>query len=188
GEKHINGNIHKMDPELDAGDVVTRKAIPIEADTYIADIIRQAEQTAPTLYEEAVRKVLENPAACELKGSVRGLRCYPRLPEDSQIDWHQSVEDVYRLIRASAHPYHGAYSFLNGEKITIWKAKPYITEDSFLVTPGHVVALQRDAGSVLVACQDGLLEVQEVEHEGQKMPPTEMIKSIRVRFKYNANG
>ncbi|PRY06775.1 methionyl-tRNA formyltransferase [Pontibacter ummariensis] len=186
GEKHINGNIHKMDPELDAGDVVSREAIPIEPDTYITDIIKRAEQAAPSLYEDAVRKVLENPAACEVKGSVRGLRCYPRLPEDSQIDWHQSVEEVYRLIRASAHPYHGAFSFLNGEKIIIWKAKPYITEDKFLVMPGHVVALQKDTSSILAACKDGLLEVQEIEHEGIKMPPTEFIKSIRVRFKHVA--
>ncbi|MDP4260896.1 MAG: formyltransferase family protein [Bacteroidota bacterium] len=183
GESYINGNIHKMDPELDAGDVVARKAIPITPDMYIADVLKQAEQDVPFLYEEAVKKVLVEPDVYEVKGTIHGLRCYPRLPEDSQINWNQSVENVSRLIRASSHPYNGAFSFLNGEKIVIWKAKPVIPEDKFLAIPGHVVALNKNTSSVMVACTDGLLEVQEIGRNGETMTPTAFIKSIRVRFK-----
>ena len=56
GEDEIYGNIHKMDPELDAGDVISRKAIPITDQTYIADILKQAVQDVPLLYEEALLK------------------------------------------------------------------------------------------------------------------------------------
>jgi methionyl-tRNA formyltransferase len=183
GETYINGNIHKMDPELDAGDVVVRKAIPISSQTYIADVLKQAEADVPVLYEEAIKKVLAQPDAYEVKGTLRGSRCYPRLPEDSQIDWNQPVENVSRLVRASSHPYKGAYSFLNGEKIVIWKARTIIPEDKFFAIPGHVVALNKTASSVMVACTDGLLEVQEIEKDGEVMVPTNFIKSIRLRFK-----
>jgi methionyl-tRNA formyltransferase len=183
GESYINGNIHKMDPELDAGDVVARKAIPIAADIYIADVLKQAEADVPALYEEAIRKVLADPNAYEVKGTVRGSRCYPRLPEDSQINWNQSAENVSRLVRASSHPYKGAYSFLNGERITIWKAKPFMPQDKFYAIPGHVVAINKADNSIMVACTDGLLEVQEIEKDGEVMAPTAFIKSIRVRFK-----
>jgi methionyl-tRNA formyltransferase len=183
GENHINGNIHKMDPELDAGDVIARKTIAITPEMYIADVLCQAEKDVPRLYEEAVRKVLEQPDAYEVKGTIHGLRCYPRLPEDGQINWNQGVETVSRLVRASAHPYNGAFSYLNGEKVTIWKARPVIPEDRFLAIPGHVVALNKINNSVMVACSDGLLEVQEIEHNGEVMAPTALIKSIRVRFK-----
>lgn len=187
GEKHIAANIHKMDPLLDAGDIISRKPIPIASDTYIEDILKQAESDAPLLYEEAVGKVLANPRAYEIKGSVRGIRCYPRLPEDSQIDWNQHVENIYRLIRASGNPYQGAFTFLNEEKVIIWKALPYPSEDEFLAIPGHVVELKKDSGSVLVACKSGLLEVQEIEYKGKRMPPAAFIKSIRVRLKYKAD-
>lgn len=187
GEKHINGNIHKMDPVLDAGDVVAIESIPIKSDTYIADIIKKAECTVPFLYEDALQKVLASPDAYILKGTERGLRCYPRLPEDSQIDWNQHVEDVSRLIRASAHPYKGAYSFLGGKKITLWAARPFYSVDRFLAVPGHVVAINREEGTVLVACKEGLLEIQEIESENGKMIPTAYIKSIRLRFKYIEN-
>lgn len=187
GEKHIYGNIHKMAPELDAGDIVARQAIPIRQDTYVGDVLQQAVQIVPFLFEEAVGKVLLNPDAFELKGSVHGLRCYPRLPEDGQIDWQHSAEEVYRLIRASSRPFPGAFSFLNGEKVVIWKAKLLIPQDSFLAVPGHVVAINREAGSVLVACKEHLIEVQEIEHRGKIMAPTVLIKSIRERFKSKAD-
>jgi methionyl-tRNA formyltransferase len=183
GETYINGNIHKMDPELDAGDVIVRKAIPITSQTYIADILKQAEADVPFLYEEAIKKVLAQPDAYEVKGTIRGSRCYPRLPEDSQINWNQPVENVSRLVRASSRPYNGAYSFLNGEKIVIWKARPFVPEDKFFAIPGHVVALNKSTSSIMVACTDGLLEVQEIEKDGEVMVPTNFIKSIRLRFK-----
>jgi methionyl-tRNA formyltransferase len=183
GESYINGNIHKMDPELDAGDVVARKAIPITSETYIADVLKQAEADVPFLYEEAVKKVLVQPDAYEVKGTLRGSRCYPRLPEDSQINWNQPAENVCRLVRASSHPYKGAFSFLNGEKIIIWKARPVIPQDKFFAIPGHVVALNKANNSVMVACTDGLLEIQEIERNGEVMAPTAFIKSIRLRFK-----
>lgn len=183
GESYINGNIHKMDPELDAGDVIARKSIPITADMYIADVLKQAEIDVPFLYAEAVEKVLAKPDVYEVKGTIHGLRCYPRLPEDSQINWSEPVENISRLIRASSHPYKGAFSFLNGEKIVIWKARPVIPEDKFLAIPGHVVALNKSSNTIMVACVNGLLEVQEIEKDGEVMAPTTFIKSIRVRFK-----
>ena len=88
GEENIFGNVHKMDPVLDAGDVIARKSIPITRQTYIGDILKQAAQDVPVLYEEALRKVFKKPDAFVVKGSLHGLRCYPRLPEDSQINWH----------------------------------------------------------------------------------------------------
>jgi methionyl-tRNA formyltransferase len=188
GESFINGNIHKMDPELDAGDIIARKKIPISRDMYVADILKLAEQDVPELYEKAVAKVLAEPGAYEVKGSVNGMRCYPRLPEDSQIDWKQSTEVIHRLIRASAHPFKGAYSFLNGEKIIIWKATIYNPENKYMAIPGHVVAVQKDTKTIRVACGDGLLELQEIEHNEKVMLPAEFIKSIRVRFKYDANA
>jgi len=184
GETYINGNIHKMDPELDAGDIISRKTILINHDSYISEVLKQAEHDAPFLYEEAVKKVLANPGAYDLKGTVHGLRCYPRLPEDSQLNWHDTAENVYRLVRASSHPYKGAFSYLNGEKIIIWKAALVIPQERYLAMPGHVIAIQKNKNSVLVACKEGFLELQEIEHNGKVMPPTELIKSIRLRFKY----
>lgn len=183
GENKIYGNVHKMDPVLDAGDVIARKAIPITEHTYIGDILKQAAIDVPYLYEEALQKVLKQPDAFEIKGSVQGLRCYPRLPEDSQVNWNESAENISRLVRASSEPYSGAYSYLNGEQITIWKAAVLHYPEKYLAIPGHVVGVQKDSKAVHVACGKGMLELLEIGYQGKKMAPAELIKSIRVRFK-----
>ena len=187
GEKFINANVHKMDPVLDSGDIISRKSIPITSETYIQDIIHEAEQLAPVLYENAVEKMLSDPKAFEVKGTSSGLRCYPRLPEDSQIDWNQTPEEISRLIRASACPYQGAYTFLNGEKIIVWKAKTVDTNVNHCAVAGQVVEVKNHQGNILVACKNGVLEVQQVEHNKEKISPASLIKSIRLRFKYLAD-
>ncbi len=183
GEREIRANIHRMDPELDAGDIISRWSIPIHAETYISDIITEAERVAPGLFEDALEKVLADPAYYEVKGTREGVRCYPRLPEDSQINWHDTMEQISRLIRASASPYPGAFSFLNGEMVRIWKARPWREPAKFLAMPGHVVSVNRQAETILVACKDGLLEIQELEHSGNRIAPASLVKSIRSRFK-----
>jgi methionyl-tRNA formyltransferase len=183
GEDHIYGNIHKMDPLLDAGDIISRKSIPISNQTYISEILRKAEQDVPYLYQEALHKVLSNPSSFVIKGSIHGLRCYPRLPEDSQINWAQKATQICSLVRASAEPYQGAYSFLNDEKIIIWKASVLDYDDPFLAVAGHIIGIQKETGKIHVACGEGILEIQELEHQGKRIAPTTLIKSIRVRFK-----
>ena len=187
GENRIFGNIHKMDPELDAGDVITRKAIRISDKTYIAEILAKALKDVPVLYEKALEKVLRKPGTYLVKGSRHGLRCYPRLPEDSQIDWSVSAQRISRLVRASSSPYSGAYTYLNGERVIIWKAAILKYKEKFLATPGHVVGIQKENKFIQVACGKGMHEVQEIEYQGKKNAPAEFIKSIRLRFKYHAN-
>jgi methionyl-tRNA formyltransferase len=183
GEDKIYGNIHKMDPELDAGDVISRKAIPITDQTYIADILKQAVQDVPLLYEEALLTVFQKPDAFVVKGSLKGLRCFPRLQEDSQINWNDSAHYISRLIRASSEPYGGAFSYLNGEKITVWKAVEFNYGEKFLAVAGHIVGIQKDTKAIRVACGEGMLEIHEIEYKGTRMAPAEFIKSIRLRFK-----
>ncbi len=187
GEKKIFGNIHKMDPDLDAGDTVARKAIRITEKTYIADILAEAVKDVPLLYEKALSKVLKKPGSFVVRGSKHGLRCYPRLPEDSQVNWNESAQRISRLVRASSAPYPGAYSFLNGEKIIIWKAGVFKYKEKFLAVPGHVVGIQKESKFIQVACGKGMLEIQEIEYKGKKIPPGELIKSIRLRFKLRPN-
>jgi methionyl-tRNA formyltransferase len=182
GESFIFGNVHKMDEKLDVGDVITRKKIAITPNTYVAEILKQAEADAPLLYATAVSRLISFPSDYVVKGQLEGLRCYPRLPEDSQIDWRQSSDEVCRLVRASSHPYRGAFTFLGEEQIVVWRARSIVPEDRFLAIPGHVIAVNAAAGSIQVACGHGILELLEIERSGQVIKPTDFIRSIRSRF------
>jgi len=78
-----------------------------------------------------------------------------RKPEDGRIDWTKSAVQIYNLIRGVTHPYPGAFTELNGEKIIIWSAWPV----SGSAEPGRVAALN----PLLVGTGDGLLELRSLQ-------------------------
>jgi len=177
-----------MDTGLDSGDIIVRKSVPIAENDYVADVLYKAQQDTPGLFEKALRLVWNNYAYYELKGTSAGSRCFPRLPEDSQIQWDKPAGEIANLVRASSHPYLGAYTYLNGERVTIWRARAYYPSYEFYATPGHIVGIEKESGYILVACGDGMLQLEEVEYKGQVATPATNFKSIRLRFKYNHNG
>lgn len=85
---------------------------------------------------------------------------YPkRTPEDGLIDWTKTVLEIYNFIRAITKPYPGAYAYLDGKKIIIWKAQPFDTQIDYLnSTEGEIVEVFDD-GNFVVNCNSGLLLV-----------------------------
>jgi methionyl-tRNA formyltransferase len=188
GEKQINANVHKADAELDAGDIVALESIPITEHCYIESILDKAVQIAPKLFQESILRTLENPAYFRLKNSIEGLRCYPRLPEDSEITWTHTASEIARLVRASSKPYQGAYSYLQGQKCVIWRASVNMEAPAILAMPGHVVEINRRTGNILVACGTGCITLEQIEYKSFLLPPAELINSIRARFKSSINA
>jgi methionyl-tRNA formyltransferase len=94
---------------------------------------------------------------------------YPkRTPEDGLIDWSKTVFEIYNFIRALTVPYPGAFTFLNGKKIIIWKAQPFDTKIDYInSTDGEIVEVFDD-GNFIINCNSGLLLV--TKHTGKIFP------------------
>jgi methionyl-tRNA formyltransferase len=68
----------------------------------------------PTIFKETAHKVMQDHSKATL---------YPRrAPEDGLIDWTWNSIKIVNFIRAQTKPYPGAYTFINGKKVTIWDA------------------------------------------------------------------
>lgn len=186
GASHIQADVHRMVPELDAGDVVVRAPIAITDECYVADILHEAERLAPRLFVEAIMELEKDPRHCIVPGSTEGLRCYPRIEDDYRIDWRQPAEQIARLVRCSSRPYPGAYSYLDERRVVFWRARARQPSFSFLAVPGHVVAYDTTSGQITVACGEGFLDVSEIGLPAEQrvsLVPTEVVRSIRVRFR-----
>jgi len=119
---------------------------------------------------------------------------YPkRSPEDSIIDWRLNIAEIERFIRAVAPPFSGAFTFLDGEKVTIARAS--IFEDDGVdfgqsgIAPGTILEVFPN-GKWLARCDGGLLLIHEYATIAEVRPgkicvsPEEDIK----RFPRNARG
>lgn len=173
GEERVGVTVHRMSEELDAGDVLLKRFIPLTEDTDIGDIHRRLATLVPEMFVEAV----DGLAAGRLRFVPQSddpsgiLRCFPRRPEDGRIDWSHSAERVLRLVRASSRPFSGAFTTLEGEgRVTIWRAERAPFRGAFLAVPGQVCF--RIGNDPVIACADGMIRLTDVAVEGVNDPET----------------
>jgi UDP-4-amino-4-deoxy-L-arabinose formyltransferase/UDP-glucuronic acid dehydrogenase (UDP-4-keto-hexauronic acid decarboxylating) len=180
GEPEVVLTFHLMDESLDSGPVLRKTPFPIGARTTIGDVYAWLNAEIPQGFVDVVGGLeagtLE--ARPQPADPALALRVPPRRPEDSELDWEQGAAELDRLVRASSEPFAGAFSFLQGERITVWRARPEATRADAAV--GEL--LEPRADGVAVATGDGLLVLQDVEHGGRRGRATELLGSAHGRL------
>jgi methionyl-tRNA formyltransferase len=185
GEPQVVLTLHQMATDLDAGAILLQQAYPLTSTTYIGNVYQFINETLPTLFADLIDG-LENGSITprpQPDDPALSLRCFPRLPVDSQIDWTNPADELARLVRASAEPFAGAYTFWNGEKVIVWRAYPDRLPYPYLGAPGQAAERRTQSGEVVILTGDGVLVLQEVETatEGRK-PAAQIIRSLRARL------
>jgi methionyl-tRNA formyltransferase len=176
-EKDITISVHLMEGgELDCGRIIVQDRKKLGKNTYIDEIYRWAADVIPGLFLKAILLLDEDPGYT-LKyadaDSPESFRCFPRRPEDSRINWQAPAGDIHRLIRASGRPFSGAFCFLGGKKLTIWRAEMLKDKKRYLAMPGQVCAIVK--GSFTVNTGKGNLRITDWESAGT-------VKSMRQRL------
>jgi UDP-4-amino-4-deoxy-L-arabinose formyltransferase/UDP-glucuronic acid dehydrogenase (UDP-4-keto-hexauronic acid decarboxylating) len=187
GEKEVVLSVHFMEAgRLDCGRVILQDKRPLGDDTYISDVYKWASDAIPKAFVKALDMIADNPGYM-LKyadpDAPESFRCYPRTPEDGRIDWDCNAVQIHRLIRASAEPHEGAFTFYRGKRMSIWRACPVIDRERYCAVPGQVCAIDRKNGEVTVATGGGKLLLTEVSLDSScRIAPAEIIRSVRARL------
>lgn len=185
GEDEVVFTLHLMDDGLDMGPVLLKHACPLTPETYIGDVYAYSRATTPQKFVDAVDglKSGEIEPTPQPTDPDAALRCYPRQPEDSRIDWAMPAARIARLVRASAEPLDGAYTYLDGHRLTIWRARAEPAPTPYLGTPGQVAERRPIPGEVAVVTDDGFLVIEEAELEREgRVSATGVIESARTRL------
>jgi len=116
-----------------------------------------AEDDAASIYEKIInlgkRMLLENLPLVE-SGNIKKVKqdedqfieyWEKRTPDDGRIDWSKSAKEIHTLIRATTHPYPGAFSFFKNSKLKIWKAN-YL--DIIGKQPGEIIDVNKEGVTV----------------------------------------
>lgn len=185
GEDEIGLCVHKMVPELDAGDIIERSYFPLTIDTKISEIYNWFDREIPKLFVNALSKLNQDKHYILEKQSenpAKSLRCYPRIPEDGRINWHDSSETILRLINASSEPYSGAFCMYNNEILTIWDANLVEDDEVYLAVPGQIAEINKKGGYIVVICGQGKIRLNRVHYKNKIVNVVDLFKSIRVRL------
>lgn len=180
GEKSTAISIHALEGDLDAGRILFQQEIPIGPADTVADLYDrlnsiQARQLGPAI----VRHLSGDPGM--LQNGEASYGC-TRLPRDGEIDWRQPTAAIDALIRALVDPFPGAFTFLHGRRLTVWKAAPVADAPRYAGrVPGRIVAVSRANGHVDVLTGDGVLRLLDVQIEGaDPCAPASVIRSVKL--------
>lgn len=154
----------------DAGDIIAQREVEVLPDDYSEDLIRRTNEALT----EVVLGLAPNIRAGSLLRKPQDdalATCYARrTPGDGLIDWSESTDAIYRLVRAAGRPYPGAFCYARGSRLTVWRAKPAspgepdASGDSAApdeaIEPGTVLQSDNERG-LLVRTVDGALWLTE---------------------------
>lgn len=141
---------------VDDGLLYGQKKIKINPEDDVGTLVISSQECILELLQELLPALSENRAH---KKPQMGVPSYTgqRIFEDGWIDWHSSVSDILKLIRATSRPYSGAYFYFNDVQCFCWKA----CAASVLIygVPGQIHVIE---GHVFICSEDGAIEIQEV--------------------------
>jgi methionyl-tRNA formyltransferase len=145
-----------LDPTADSGPIVGQVEVAVDRDETATTLFDKLAQAHVDLIREYVPQLAAGSAPRIPQDPARASTWPKRTPADGIIDWDTRAPHLYDWVRAQTRPYPGAFTFLGGEKVVVWRARPVAWEGE--AAAGTVV----DAGP-LVACGEGALLLEEVE-------------------------
>lgn len=159
GETETGATLHYMVEKPDAGEIVDRERVAIAFTDTAFDVFNKVTDAAVTVIGRAWPQLLAGTAPRIPMDLKAGNYCGGRKPEDGRIDWTKSAVQLYNLVRGVTHPYPGAFTHLEGQKVVIWQAWPHQGSGE----PGRIVS----TAPLLVGTGEGVLEIRSLQLEGE---------------------
>ena len=118
-EKNTGISAHIIDEGCDTGAILNQVIIPISQNDTGNDILNKYKSKYFSLIRNVLDKIQSNKLAPVIQDESLATYYGIRNPEDGQINWNWHKERIRNWVRAQASPYPGAFSFVNGNKLTI---------------------------------------------------------------------
>ena len=160
GETRTGVTLHVMEEKADTGDIIDQRAVDISWDDTARSLFQKLVVEARLLVRH-VLPLLESGRFT--REPQTGPHSYygGRKPDDGLVVWTRDARSIYNLVRATTHPYPGAFTFLDGRKCLIWKALP-LDGDS-----GRIAGTVISERPFVVQTGRGELQLLRVQLEGE---------------------
>jgi methionyl-tRNA formyltransferase len=147
------------DPTADSGAIVGQVVVPIAPDETATTLFDRIAEAHVTLVREFVPQLIAGTAPRVVQDPMRASSWPKRVPADGIIDWETRAQYLYDWVRAQTRPYPGAFTFLGGDRVVVWRARPVDLDGP---APAGTIVAAREEGPV-VACGEGGLLLEEFE-------------------------
>jgi methionyl-tRNA formyltransferase len=169
GETETGVTIMQMDPGMDTGPMLSKRAISIGDEETAPELSARLSRVGAELLSETLPRIERGEINPEAQDDRRATYAPMLKREDGLIDWRRSATEIANRVRAF-QPWPGAYTFLRGARLTIWRAREVSLEslDSENVAIPGTIARIGEMGVMLWCTGPTLLRVDEMQLEGKR--------------------
>ncbi len=170
GDKETGITTMYMDVGMDTGDMILKEKVSIGENETTGELWDRLSKIGGELLVKTLKLIEAGNAPRTKQGEDYTIA--PMLDKEmSKIDWeNKTAEQIKNLIRG-LNPIMGAYTFVNGKKLKIWKAQ--VVEENKILTSdnkiknGDIILADAKQGLFFKA-KDGILEAIEIQAENCK--------------------
>lgn len=119
GENKTGITAHLITDDLDAGDIVFQKEIPISTQDTGHNILQKYVRDYPLIIERVLCYVEADSIKCQPQEHKNATYFSKRTPGDGEINWDWQRERIFNWVRALAPPYPGAFTGGAGFKLVV---------------------------------------------------------------------
>ena len=160
GDKEAGVTIMEMVKEMDAGDMIARRAIPIEETDNVGTMFEKLALVGRDLLLESLPSYLAGDLKPVQQDKNQVTFSPNILPEEERIDWTKTNHQIFNQIRGM-NPWPVAHTLLNGERFKIYEATPVEGAGQ----PGEILAIGKK--ELIVAAGESALSLQTVQPAGK---------------------
>lgn len=163
GEKETGVTIMEMVKKMDAGDILSQKAIPITKNDDVGTMFERLSLVGKELLLETLPKILANEITPIPQDETKVTFSPNITREQEQIDWHKTAEEVDNQVRGM-RPWPTAFTTYQESNWKLWEVTP-LTETT-AAEAGTIV--KRSKKELWIACGQGtLLAVNVLQPSGK---------------------
>ncbi len=183
GDKQTGVTTMYMNVGMDTGDIILVEKTDIGEEETTGELWDRLSKMGGKLLVKTLKQI-EAGTAPRQKQSDNFTMAPMLNKEMSKIDWqNKTAKEIHNLVRG-LNPIMGAYTFLNGKKIKIWKTKvrtenelleifPELEEYFFKVKDlmAGTIMFASDKKGLFVKANEGIIQIEEIQGENAKKMP-----------------
>lgn len=119
----------KMDSGVDTGPIIAQIEIPLNNQITATKLYDQIIDAHSQLIKDNIKSIINGKLKLTSQDDLKATIWPGRKTEDGEINFNGSVYDAEKLVRATTHPYPGAFYYKNGIKHIVWSSKVFEGKD-----------------------------------------------------------
>ncbi len=170
GDSVTGVSIQRLALEMDAGDILARREIPLDGTETSASLTERAAEIGAELLVQTLNAIEAGNQQAEAQEHDRASYCGLVRKQDGLLNWDRSALELDRVVRAF-HPWPGAFTTFDGKELKLHEtAVPTELDHSETMAsaqPGQVLGVDNRHG-ILVQTGDGVLALRRLQLPGRK--------------------